>query len=222
MKIDDLSSEEIQRLKDENMLVYFNEYGEILCITPIPDESLSHLKYTRFPIFDLLDFIEGNVSMSSYRIVKKNKKHIIEKKESFVKIALIEDKFLTEVPKYNSEKSKAILSKSDIRIKFYKSDNHLQIKMNAQVRNSLLGESKVTDGNKITVNGLQKLPFYITAPGDPSFLLKPIYVDTALLVQNQYVEYTIEDNIAKDMDRVSIFTKKVLDKYAFEVKNERD
>lgn len=182
------------------MLVYFNDSGEIQCISPVADPSLEGSLCAEFPREEVIDFITGAKRMYAHFVAKEVKDNverfsIFEKAKGTSDVKVI-DRFLTEV--------RSIPGNYDL---LFEVDT-----CKCVVRVSLSGTYNQLQ-NKSVIWNFKQLEFYVTYLGDPNYLIDTIVVDATLLVtQDVFVNY---DPGKIDFSVASVYTKKILGKYQY-------
>ena len=190
------------------MIVYFDDLGDIKCISPGFDTDYEHFAYSVFEVGDVKPFISGTKSLATHMVVRdKNDdtKFLIESKKVSISSVKVIDRFLTEV---NQVGGKYSLDVANIT-----SEKILRFSLNTSIRKSLLAGRKI-ETESINIMGVPVLSFYFTWPGDPSFLIETVEINTSKLVNEEYVDIPYSTNL----DDSSLFTKKVFEHYTYTIK----
>lgn len=189
----------------KSMYVYFNDIGEVKCISPILDES-SKLLYVKMNIDEVEPYISGKRSLNSCLVIRDQKiagKYTLKQKTFDIKTYTVLDKFLYEVPYTDADKF-------HIKITNHVSKNKILVEIDSKLRNDILDDTE-GGADYLKIEGLEILNFYFTAKHDPSILIHSISVPTQPLIK--YGGYEDMYNTALDLVNTSVFTKKIFPLY---------
>ena len=194
----------------QKMFVYFDESGNIKCISPVVDQQQETVSQaTKLPLKDVYKFITGEISPTRYLVKKKkgtaNKYEIVKRRYEISHVRKL-DRFLTEIiPGYGKKTGLEIIA--DMQ------SNTLTFKLADNVRNEFL--ETIDDLSLASISGMRVLKFYCTTKNDPSYLIESFTVSvTALLQGNVYIEFK------SDLAKYSLFTRQVFDNYSYKITKE--
>lgn len=188
----------IHAQKNKPVIVYFDDGGNILCVTDSVVEELPHWRNKHEFTQEQVEILKGKNHNLFY--VKQDplveNLYSIESKATESQYVTAEEEFLSnvEVAKTNSYDIKIKVNKKSVIFVAHK--NLIKRYENIEPANM------IAKGKKI-------LKFYITAPNNPHFMLKTINISLANLVVSEEVII----NVDEDYSQCSIYTAKVFDKY---------
>jgi len=197
--------EEVNAQLEKLMFVYFDESGNIKCISPVEDDSHDEeILVTKMPIKNVYRFITGEIAPNKFMVVKKkgkvNEYDIVERLFEFNHVRKL-DRFLTEVDmKYVKDFELEIIANLKTSTITFNLANHIVLEF----------LNDIDDTANASINGFKVLKFYCTTKNDPSMLIETFNVPVSKLLRGSvHVEYKskLEDH--------SIFTRKVFTKYAY-------
>lgn len=175
--------------------VYFNELGDIVCITKDDElEIPEDWKTAEFTTEDLR-MISGNKSYSAFKVVEESGKYSIKHIKSLNKDSSRMAGDLTNVPWTTKNVDLNVKVEKDSII-VYLSDQGSEF----------LSEFK---GQNYRVRGHTFLPIYVCAKDNPSFLIDKFEVDLAELAAKDQITFKISDNYTE----FSIYTLQLFDSY---------
>jgi hypothetical protein len=190
------------------MYVYFDDAGNIKCISPIQDSD-HHEKFmsTKLPIAEVYKFITGELAPNKYKIEKREGKvneYYVKKRNSEISYVRTMDRFLTEVPEgYEAD--------YELEIVADEKNKSITFRFVDGVRENIL--ESVDDIHQATIHGLKILKFYCTTRNDPSMLIESFNVPVNKMLSDGEVvmDYTV------DIKDYSIFTRRVLNRYGYKI-----
>jgi hypothetical protein len=190
------------------MYVYFDDAGNIKCISPIED-SAHHDKFmsTKLPIVEVYKFITGELAPNKYKIEKREGKvneYYVKKRNSEVSYVRTLDRFLTEVTEgYEQDHELEIIADEKNKAMTFRFTDRVRKDIN----------ESVDDASQATIHGLKMLKFYVTTKNDPSMLIESFHVPVSGLLGEKEVvmDYTV------DIENYSIFTRRVLNRYGYKI-----
>jgi len=198
-----LAAHRQQSSDEQRMFVYFDDHGNIKCITPIEDENMSaKFSVTKFPVSSVKRFISGEINPSEY-IVKLRKgkiaKYVIIKKASNETYFRGPENYLTEI-RHNSD------GDYGLKINIYK--DKFVFELSDKIKNEILENTN----EKYHIAGRQMLYFFITAEKNPDALHRELAVSVEELVNDKVeIEYEVPS-------RFSIYATKIFDNYCINYK----
>ena len=182
---------------EKDHTVYFLEDGTITCITK---EEITPKKEWKSFIFskDQVKILDGK-NLDLYRVSQnpddENTYHIeLRPIESLY--VRNEDTFV-QLIEYSKDRS------YNIKVGF--KNNKFFVQASAKTKNKYKGK----DLNTITAKGHKELVFYFTSVNDPHFMIFFIKVKLSDLIK----EGTVYTDAPKDLDRCSVYTLEIFDKY---------
>lgn len=193
---------------EKMMFVYIDELFNIKAISPIEDESYTY-KYLMFPLNDVRAFLNGEASISNFRVEqdKKNftKFEIVPKMVELDNIRYKES-FLNEIYGTNMN--------AEIRVVHQTLSKNIQVKLNSTLRDKILEEAQVAAGN-ISVVSVPVLKFYFCLNKNPNFLVHTLEVSTDKLINDGHVWIPVSDET--DLSDTTIYHKPVFKSYSHEI-----
>ena len=188
------------------MNVYFDESGNIKCISAITDESLAKFQHTKLPLKNVYRFITGEIAPNKFIVKKKKGKvneFVIVERVFDINYVRKLDKFLTEVEEgYGNESALEIIADTKT--------NTLTFRLAPAIRIEYL--NTIDDPSLASISGLRTLKFYCTTKNDPSYMIESYKVPVAKLLQGPvYVTFK------SDLKKYSLFTRQVFEEYAYKI-----
>ena len=139
---------------EQRMHVYFDEPGNIKCITPVPDETYhdSYL-HTTLPVAEVYKFITGELATNKYKVQKKKgtvNEYVIVKRVSEYNFVRSLSRFLTEV-------ELGYDAKHEIEIVVDSKKSSITFRITEPVRDKIY--ETIDDNNTATINSYRILNF---------------------------------------------------------------
>lgn len=183
---------------EKDVTVYFLEDGTITCVSKEQDievlESWKSYTFTK----DQTTILDGK-NLNNYRVAAnpddEDTCHI-ELKPIESLYVRNEDSFV-QLIKYDKSKS------YDIKVGF--KNNMFNVSASTRTKNKYKGK----DLDTITAKGHKQLVFYFTSVNDPHFMIFLINISLKDLIENG----SVATDVPKDLDRCSVYTLEVFDKY---------
>ena len=182
---------------EKDFTVYFLDNGTITCITKEQIEPKKEWKSYLFSR-DQVKILDGK-NLDLYRVSQNpddENVYFIELRPVESLYVRNEDAFV-QLIEYSKEKS------YNIKVGF--KNNKFFVQASAKTKNKY----KDKDLNTITAKGHKELAFYFTSVNDPHFMIFYIKVKLHELIKEGIV-YT---DTPKDLDRCSVYTLELFDKY---------
>lgn len=189
------------------MNVYFDDSGNIKCISPVTDEDLAlSFQHTKLPLKNVYRFITGEIAPNKFIVKKKKGKineFVIVERVFEVNYVRKLDKFLTEIEVgYGNETALEIIADTKT--------STLTFKLAAQIRIEYL--NTIDDVALASIAGLRTLKFYCTTKNDPSYMIESYKVSVAQLLQGPvFVKFN------SDLKKYSLFTRQVFEEYSYKI-----
>lgn len=175
--------------------VYFNELGDIVCITKDEDFDIpADWKTAKFTVEELR-MISGNKSYSAFKVVEESGEYSIKHIRHLNKKSSRMAGELTEVP-WNTDDVELNVRVEQDKITVYLSDQGADY----------LAEHK---GNNYIVRGYKDLPLYVCAKNNPSFLIDKFDVSLQELATKNQMTIKTSD----DYTQFGIYTLRLFDSY---------
>lgn len=193
------------------MCVYFDLLGEIKSISPTPNPALSGShSIINVPLHDVEDFLIGIKNPFDYCIKLTNRTgaksyKIVRKEKLDVNCLRSADSFLTEIPTLAKSSEPNILIENSVDTK------KLTISINSAIRDLL---TDGTDDEMEKIISLINTPFmhlFFTRKNDPYYLLKSVTISP----KDLFDKGTLHLDYTEDLVNVSLFTKKLVDRYSY-------
>lgn len=190
------------------MYVYFDELGDIKCISPAINPIFIGYKYSTLPLSDVEPFLSAKKNPIDYcmkpvkRVTDVTYK-LTRKPVLAVNQLRILDGFLTEVETY------ARSVEANILIEIFPKDKILKISINPDIK-SLHEDGTDEEIEKInTLINTTSSSLFFTRKRDPYYLLETVNFSPRELFSHGiiHVSYT------GDLENTSIYTKKIIDGY---------
>ena len=183
---------------EKDVTVYFLEDGTITCVSKEQDiEVLEGWKSYTFAK-DQTTILDGK-NLNNYRVAANpddEDTFHIELKPIESLYVRNEDAFV-QLIKYDKSKS------YDIKVGF--KNNMFNVSASTRTKNKYKGK----DLDTITAKGHKQLVFYFTSVNDPHFMIFLINISLKDLIENG----SVATDVPKDLDRCSVYTLEVFDKY---------
>jgi hypothetical protein len=183
---------------EKDVTVYFLEDGTITCVSKEQDiEVLEGWKSYTFAK-DQTTILDGK-NLNNYRVAANpddEDTYHIELKPIESLYVRNEDAFV-QLIKYDKSKS------YDIKVGF--KNNMFNVSASTRTKNKYKGK----DLDTITAKGHKQLVFYFTSVNDPHFMIFLINISLKDLIENG----SVATDVPKDLDRCSVYTLEVFDKY---------
>jgi len=194
--------------KEQEMHVYFDDTGNIKCISPVVDQSQEdRFQHTKLPLSNVYRFITGEIAPNKF-IVKKKKGKVNE----FVIVERVFDiNYVRKLDKFLTEVEEGYKTKNDeIEIIADTITSTLTFKLAPHIRIEYL--DTVDDASLASICGLRTLKFYCTTKNDPSYMIEAYNVPVHKLLHGPvYVEFK------SDLKKHSLFTRQVFDNYSYKL-----
>ena len=190
---------------EKKMYVYFDDSGNIKCISPVEDvDHESKFQVTQLPLKNVYGFITGEISPAKF-IVKKRKgkvnEFVIVERQFEVSHVRQLDRFLTEI-------DVGFIKDSELEVVVDEANASLTFRLSHAIRQEFI--ESVDNLENASINGLRTLKFYCTTKNDPSIFIEGFDVPVVGLLQgNVIVPY--KSNISQ----YSLFTRRVFTKYSY-------
>lgn len=191
---------------DSTMLVYFDESGNIKCISPVEEELSDDVIVAEFPASNVARFITGDANPNDFIVRARHGKfteYVIVEKQSKVDYHVKLSRFITKIT------NSAQLAELYINV-----DNcKVQFSLGKEIKKEFADRSPDADPTGVTIGGLRNIPFYITYKNNPNILIDTITVPVHVLI-NQDLTYDIK---IENLKQISIYTKKVFRHYSINI-----
>ena len=192
---------------EKKMFVYFDDSGNIKCISPVEDEAQEKaFQRTKLPLKNVYRFITGEVSPSKFIVKKKKGKLnnfvIVERLYEISHVRKL-DRFLTEI-------DQGRVQGAEMEIVVDVKNSSITFRLNNQVRLEFI--ETIDNLDLASINGLRMLKVYCTTKNDPSMLIEGFDLPVKDLLQGNVIRpYTC------DVTNYSLFTRRVFDNYSYTI-----
>lgn len=195
---------------EQMFFVYFNNAGNIVCMSPVADDSLTNFQFTMLPLSEVQPFIEGTKNPAQF-LLEQDKddptKYTVVSKVIEINYLRRLDRFLIELEPSNDWDGHLIIHNNI-------SEKCITFSLSSELRMKLSEQGTIAPEN-ITINGIPELDFHFTCKNDPSFLIETIVVPTNNLVGYEHIYVNYEN----DLSKASVFTRKIFNKYSYIITN---
>jgi len=206
-KAADKMKKESADVTEKKMFVYFDNSGNIKCISPVQDEAQENVHLmTKLPLKNVYRFITGEVSPNKFFVKKKkgtaNKYDIVERLYDINHVRKL-DRFLTEI-----EMGRVRGAEMDIVVD--KKNSSITFRLNPDVRLEFI--NSIDNIELASITGLRILKVYCTTKNDPSTLIEGFDIPVKDILKGSVIR-----TYKSDITKYSLFTRRVFDNYSYTV-----
>ena len=178
-------------------VVYFDINGEITCITQDPDFE-PHKDWLTYDFSDgEIEMVSENVSATRFKVVKIT--DMDGGKDHY------------EIQESTSKQSLGKVQGTDMVLVDFDKDTDITVEVTDSdiIVSAKPKVIKTIKDNEFKMGNIRVLPFHVTMPGNPHYLIYNFYVPLGDLANKGSIKIPVDDNFTE----FSIYTKPVFDSY---------